>query len=368
MIFNIKSHAQHAFQKVENKFQFNSTNQLKLNEKSSFNFDDENIEDLTFHYEFDSTKREDYIENMNQFLVIQLNYINDNERFSVNTESTSFEIYPNGTSRVKLHINYRFLSFGINYIPKFITSNDDDLLKGKTKGFGLNTSFNFTNWIQSLSYSNTRGYYLENTSDYQMDWQEGDPYVQFPKLLYRNFQGTTGYSFNPNFSTKALLTGTERQIKSAGSFIPMLLYRYYLVDNRDEITANITTQKTNNFEILASAGYYYTYVPKEKFYISGGGSLGYGYLHTKLTTRSIDDEFVVNQNNGIFRYDLRASAGYNAERFYTGFTFTSENSRHRQSQTTVINSNWRVFTQFMVGYRFNAPQKLRDNLNKIWPQ
>ena len=308
-----------------------------------------------------------YIERMDNYLIGQISFVNDNERFSVDQGTQEYQIYPNGLSKLKFHLNYRFLSLGFNVIPKFISSNDDDRLKGKTHGIGFSTSLNFANWVQSFSYSNIHGFYLDNTKDFQPDWQEGDPYVQFPDLVYRNYQGMTGYSFNPNFSTKALLTGTERQLKSAGTFLPSLLYRYYTVDNRAEVTASSSTQKSNNFEILASAGYYYTYVIKEDFYLSAGGSAGYGLLSAKITTRRIADRIVTKQNNGIFRYDLRAAAGYNSERIFAGFVFTTENSQYKQANTSVINANWRVITQFSLAYRFNAPAQLRDNLNRIIP-
>ena len=309
-----------------------------------------------------------FIEKMDNYLITQLAFVDDTERFSVDQGTQDYQIYPNGSSALKIHFNYRFLSVGFSLIPKFISGNDDNDLKGKTKGFGFNTGFNFTHWFQTVGYGQIRGFYLDNTKDFDNSWQEGDPYVQFPDLLYRSFHGTTGYSFNPNFSTKALMTGTERQLKSAGSFIPTLRYRYYLVDNREKLNATNSTQKSNNFEILANAGYYYTYVINKQFYLSAGGSAGYGYLYSKITTRRINDEAVNKQNNGVFRYDLQAAAGYNSERFYAGLIFTTENRRYKQSNTSVINSDWRVFSQITLGYRFNAPNTLRENLNKISPQ
>jgi hypothetical protein len=306
-----------------------------------------------------------YIEKMDNYLILRLSLINDNERFSIDAGPTSTNIYPNGISNLKFSFNYRFLSFGINFIPKFISSNDDDLIKGKTTGMGLNFGLNLTHWVQSISYTRTTGYYLENTSDFDQGWQEGDPYIQFPNLHYRSFQGVTGYNFNQEFSTKALLTGTERQLKSAGTFFPTLLYRYYIVDNRDEITQNNSTQKSNNFEIIVNAGYYYTHVLNGKFYISGGASAGYGLLSSKVFTKTIDDTITSKQNNGVFKWDAQGALGYNGERFFSGFFLTAENRRFKQQNTSVINADWRVYMQVHVGYRLFAPKKLRDAVDSV---
>ncbi|MBN7815653.1 DUF4421 family protein [Algoriphagus pacificus] len=306
-----------------------------------------------------------YIENMSNYLAFRVSLVNDNERFSVESGPSITKIYPNGSSVLKLNMNYRFLSLGFSFIPKFITGNDDNLTKGETTGIGFSTGFNFTHWVQELSYTRTTGYYLDNTSDFDSDWMEGDPYVQFPNLHYRSIQGVTGYNFNQHFSTKAIFTGTERQLKSAGTFLPTLLYRYYIVDNREEPTGTITTQKSKNFEVIANAGYYYTHVIQEKFYASAGASLGYGFLNSKVITRFVGDQVEVKQNNGVFKWDARGALGYNGERFFSGMLITAENRKFKQQNTSVINADWRVYLQMHVGYRLFAPKKLRNTVDAI---
>lgn len=306
-----------------------------------------------------------YIENMSNYLAFRVSLVNDNERFSVEAGPSFTKIYPNGSSVLKLNMNYRFLSLGFSFIPKFIAGNDDNLIKGETTGIGFSTDFNFTHWVQELSYTRTTGYYLDNTADFDSDWMEGDPYVQFPNLHYRSFQGITGYNFNQHFSTKALLTGTERQLKSAGTFLPTLLYRYYIIDNREEPTASISTQKSKNFEVIANAGYYYTHVIQEKFYASAGASLGYGFLNSKVITRFVSDQIEVKQNNGVFKWDVRGAVGYNGERFFSGMLITAENRRFKQQNTSVINADWRIYLQVHVGYRLFAPKKLRSTVDAI---
>lgn len=70
---------------------------------------------------------------------------------------------------------------------------------GKTRIRGFSAGFNFRHWQQSFSYNRTKGYYLENTAAYRTNWTPDQPYIQFPDLVFKQYQGTTAYNFNPGF-------------------------------------------------------------------------------------------------------------------------------------------------------------------------
>ncbi len=193
---------------------------------------------------------------MDNYVGLKLSMSNAIETFSVRTATNKIDLYPNTSSIGKISFNYRFLSFSIGFAPGFFPGNGDNQIKGKTKTTSYGTGLNFRHWFQDLSYTRIRGYYLNNTRDYNSEWVGGDPYVQFPDLVYKKFQGVTGYSFNSKFSVKSLTTQTERQLKSAGSFIPLVVYRYYIVDDRTLLTPTSTSQRSNNFKFAISAGYH----------------------------------------------------------------------------------------------------------------
>lgn len=304
-----------------------------------------------------------HIEFMKNFIGLKLSHTSDVDELSVITNDNETYLRPNATSFSKISFNYRFISFSFKYVPKWLPGNDDNDEKGKTRmgGFGINLNFN--KWLQGLSYSKTKGYYLENTADYDPSWEEGDPYILAPKLEFKNFQGITGYKFNPNYSINAVATQTERQLKSAGSFIPLLLYRYYIIDNKIELQGNQSSQKTNNFEMVLGAGYYYTFVIKNDFYISLGATPGAGVIFTKLTTRFPGEEIVSNQRNAIFRVDGKAGLGYNGSRFFAGLYSNITASSEQQQNTSVINQDARVLVQGFVGYRLNAPKWMREKVD-----
>lgn len=306
-----------------------------------------------------------HIEYMRNYIGLKLSHTSDVDELSVITNENEAHLRPNASSFSQLSFNYRFISFSLKYVPKWLPGNDDNDEKGKTKAGGFGLNLNFDRWLQGLSYSKTKGYYLENTSDYDPSWDENDPYVQFPQLEFKNFQGSTAFKFNRNYSINAVATQTERQIKSAGSFIPILFYRYYIIDNKIELQPNQSSQKSNNFEVVLGAGYYHTFVVKNDFYISLGATPGFGAVFTKLTTRFPDDEMVSNQRNTIFRIDGRAGLGYNGRRLFAGLYSNVTASSEQQQNTSVINQDARVIFQGFIGYRLNAPKWMREKVDDV---
>ncbi len=306
-----------------------------------------------------------YIERMSNYLSVKLNVNNNINGFEVRG-ATKADILPNDNKSLKLSVNYRWFSFSYSYTPKFFPGNDDSDLKGKTKATAYNFSLTFNHWIQSFNYEKVQGYYLGNTQDVDPSWEEGkDPYIQFPELVYQSFRGHTAYKFNKNYSFNAISVQTERQIKSAGTFMPVLSYNYYIIDDKVELTGTNSSQKSNNFEALITAAYFYTFVFRENFYVSAGAGAGGGILFTKLLTRTPSGNLTTNSNHPIWRLESGAGAGYNGKRFFAGGQLTgSRESYDQKGNTTTVVVNDRLFFQIFTGYRFNAPKFLKSSLDK----
>lgn len=305
-----------------------------------------------------------WIESMSKEMGFKLSASNDWEAFTVAADGFNPELYPNTSTILKLSYNYRFLSFGINYAPSVLPGNNDNELKGKTSNFGISLGFIHTHWFTQLEYSHNKGYYLRNSDDFSDDWQPGDPYLQFPNLVVNSVEGLTGYSFNERFSVRALTTQTERQLKSTGTFVPVVGYRFYSVNNLTESSG----QKTGNFEFILGAGYHYTFVFKSNFYASLGLTPAVGYIFTRLTTRGqlgSPEDIISYGEAPIARIEGRCAAGYNARRFFAGFLIEMKASTFEQENTTAINTDTYVFYQVFVGFRMKAPSRLKKSLEKI---
>lgn len=309
-----------------------------------------------------SVKTEDgWIEKINDKIGLDVSLNNSYETFEVKTATTKFILYPNTSTNLRLNVNYRFISLGFQFTPDFIPGNGDENLKGKTKSFELSTAFIFKHWFTDFSYSKVKGYYLKNSNDFTA-LSEDQPFIQFPDLNYYGFASTTGYSSNSKFSFKSLTSQTERQLRSAGSFIPAINLRYYVIDDK---SSGMSTQKTNNIESSIGPGYVYTFVSREKFYLSLGLLSSLGYLNTKLTTRQPDGDITTNQDNFIFRWDGKVGLGYNGRSFYTGVYTKISGTEYRQENTTAMNFETRVFYHLFLGIRISAPSYLERKVNKI---
>lgn len=275
------------------------------------------------------------------------------------------DIRPNVSIKSKVSFNYKFISFSIGYIPKFLPGNSDDELKGKTKGLGLNLNLIFNHWVQGLKYSKVNGYYLANTKNFFPDWQEGDPFIKFPDLEVISFQGSTGYKFNPNFSLRAISAQTEIQTRSAGSFIPGLLYNYYDIDNKSNNEEQRSSQNSKSFEVLLDIAYFYTLVLRNNWYASMGVSPSVGMGYTNLLTRLPDGNVRTKYTDPIFRINGRVGLGYNSDRFFGGGeikgyeSFRNENSKAMTRQTNDL------AYQIFIGYRFDPPPFLKKSVKKV---
>jgi hypothetical protein len=309
-----------------------------------------------------------WIEPMGRYFQLKLAQTTDIEKLAVvaaGNSGGSQYISPNAASATRIEFSYKFLRIGYNFIPKFLPGNDDDDIKGKTKGSGLNLGLYFSKWQQELAYGTTTGYYLENTKDYVPGWQEGDPYFQLPNMKFTNIEGLTAYKFNPNYTLKAVVMQADRQLRSAGTFMPALLYRYYALDDKTPLTSTNTTFKSTNFELLAGIGYYYSFVLKTKFYLSLGAMPAAGFIATTYQVRTAAQTNETREDNFIFRFDARAGFGYNGERFFTGMYLRGFGAFNKQySGSTAINSDSRLVAQVFLGYRLNAPKWLKKGVDK----
>jgi hypothetical protein len=307
-----------------------------------------------------------YIELMDEYLAVTLRLTGDTRDFKVTSAGDDYDIRLNAETASRLAVSYRFITIAYGFFPGFIPGNSDDALKGDSEASSYSLNLNFTHWVQSLSYTRARGFYLHNTSDYVPEWTEGeDSYIQFPDLVYTGFDGFTAYKFNSRFSFKALSTQTERQRKSAGTAMPFIFYNYYVIDNRVALTGQNSSQKSNNLELMISLGYFYTVVLSESFYISGGLAPGAGIIFTKLLTRLPGDQITEKHQHPIYRLELQGALGYNARRVFAGAQLVASWEQFNQDGPSSVITRDNLTFQVFAGYRFDTPGFLARLVDRI---
>lgn len=303
-----------------------------------------------------------WIEKMSSKIAVDLSLNNSLKAFEVETSVTRTLIYPNTPNNMRLNASYEFLSLGIQFAPDFLPGNGDDDQKGETSSFQIGSLLVFKHWFAEANYSRVKGFYLKNTLDFDPGWTNGDPYVQFPDLKYEGVSLSAGYIHNSRFSLRSLTMQTERQLKSAGSFMPVFNIDHYVVNDK---SAAVNTQRSRNIELNMGPGYVHTLVFKEQFYASLGVFGGIGYLNAKITTRTASGNVVSIQDNLLWRGDCKAGIGFNGSRFYSALFTSISGTTYRQENTTVKNTGTRVFYRFVLGMRFDAPEFLKKGMQKL---
>ena len=199
----------------------------------------------------------------------------------------------------------------------------------------------------------------------QLATQNATAVMGQPDLVYYGYFGRTTYKFNKKFSFSALTAQTQRQLKSVGTFIPSLSYNYYIIDNDEILTGQNGSLKSKNLELLLSAGYYQTFIMHDHFYFSMGLVPGVGLITTKamkeLSSETVTDRYV----NVIYRLEASSAFGYNAERLFFGAQLTAAASGYDQYITSNVIISNQLYYQVFAGYRFSAPDFLKNLLDKI---
>lgn len=281
--------------------------------------------------------------------------------FLKSKKGPNLDLETNNSYKLFLSIDYKFIGFSYGFYPNFFGGNKDEDLKGKSSFSDYNFRFFLGRWLQTVNYSKTKGYYVANMSDFNPNWVEGkDPYLQFPDFKTIQYGMSTSYFFNPKFSLKSITSFTEWQKKSAGSFIPSLIYTYNrIISKVDDLNG-----KQKEFDIRLAAGYYYNFIIHKNFYIAPhlSPSLGVKFLNDKST----DSGIVTIEKETYFTRNIEGGIkiGYNNERILFGASLNFDDSSYNEDKTTVI-TNDKVFGLLYFGYRFGAPEFVSKPIEKM---
>ena len=327
---------------------------LLLEVQTSFAQTDAGNRDSIFH---------EYIENYKDLLTCKMSLGSKEDGFDL--ENTSgYKIRSNNKTKLNAGINYRWLAFSLTFAPNLFNENVDNSLKGETKSFGFGFSSNFHHIIQKINYSRVKGYYLDNTNAFDPTWKAGDPYIHLPGLIFRSFSGQTAYKFNDNFSFNAINSQTERQVKSAGTFLPSVSYEHFVVKNPTSLPGQTSSQKSKTLQVVFSPGYYYTFVTPTHLYASAGVSPGIGFSRTKLLKRESSGDAGTIYKRTVYQLESVLTFGYDSRRFFTGIQITTGAYGHSQSNSDYAILPQRSSGSLFIGCRFNAPKKLTAAMDK----
>ncbi|HEY0272389.1 MAG TPA: DUF4421 domain-containing protein [Chitinophaga sp.] len=219
-------------------------------------------------------------------------------------------------------INYRTIGLNLGFNFPFINHGAADKY-GKPKYLDLQTHVYLRKWIADAYLQFYQGYYLTHPGSTLQNYTEDGLHARRPDL-----KSTTGglgvtYVFNDErFSYRANTIQVDYQKKSAGSFVVGGSAMYVNmrgdssivpVRTQEDILNGLQYDRTGTFQLTVNAGYGYTAVLADHFFITGMLTLGAGFNtnSTRLIAGDRDKGFGFAWNDM-----LRVAVGYNSSRYF----------------------------------------------------
>lgn len=287
----------------------------------------------------------EYIESFPNTITTRLFYINTYNSLTIKDRNfdETVNLEPNKQNRLGASVAFRSINISYSFAPDFLAENQDN---DNSKLFNLNLRAYFGKWMQSLDIYQEKGFFI--TGD--------NLEIYLPRTKSFKIGGGTSFIWNENFSFRAIVSQDEKQLKSAGSFIPRVVYYYTKYDIRSD---NDTVDKDfYSFDLAIAPSYYYNFVPTKNLLLSAGFSAGLGVNYT-----TSDDE---NLTSLLTELNFRGSITYDISNLYFGSHYSYLIINHDFDRESYVKDNIPYFEIF-VGYRFKSSKKLvqtADSVNK----
>lgn len=296
-------------------------------------------QDLTDEVNYD--QQTDYIQSFPNHITARLYFVNTSNSFVFKDRNSPdvFKLIPNKQDHIGASVSFKFLTISYAFAPKFLDENKDN---EDSKLFNINFRTYFGKFMQTLDIYEQKGFYL--------DGYETLTYLSDTKTF--KIGGRTAYIFNDNFSFRAIVSQDEKQLKSAGSFVPNLTYYY----TRHKIDSDDDDSIYNSFDLSIAPAYYYNFVPVKDLLLSAGASAGMGINYTTSKNESLTSLST--------EINLRASVSYDISNFYLGSHYNYAIINHNSDRSSYVKDNIPYFEVFL-GYRFKAPKKWVGEVDRI---
>ncbi|MCU0441745.1 MAG: DUF4421 domain-containing protein [Bacteroidia bacterium] len=285
---------------------------------------------------------------------------------------------PNETGKIGLRISHQWLSIGFSAGITNLQSSK----RGRTEFFDLVANSYGRKWGFDLYYLTFKGHYITNKEIVDLpQFIQNNSYPILPDLKTTYAGINAYYIFNHlKYSYRATFIRNEIQRKSAGSFLLMASFSYFKLntdsgivpfDLRSTIPNQAQLQDGVFNSISLMPGYAYTFVFKERYFLTLSPSIGIMSQLQSYTTA--DNTLVESKSGGTVFYPrglARAGIGYNNPNWYCGISAIVDNYIIRlpgQNQLIYNIGNAHLY----IGYRFNVPKKYRryeDLINQYAPE
>ena len=312
-----------------------------------------------------------YIKRLDTLLHLQ-SWISTNQMDYTLVYSDDFKLVlgPSETNSLSFGFSYRYLDLGLSFTPSFLNAGQHEDKKGESERFSFRTSFSMHRFNLSIDLNSVKGFYLKNSANFARGGTLPDsPYVIYPNLKVGNFAALLRYNVNPKFSTAALTSGTQIQLKSAWTVLPSFQFATFKFHNDSKTTGvqNESTLSTDLNLLLPVAGTL-VFSPKFSMSLAVGPSFGIDFFKSV----SLDDSNRVAVTKGtklITGYSLQTAFSFNSGRFFSGIESRYRSYGHKIEDVSRMIKQYSYF-QVYIGWRLRAPgfaKKALDWVNKVSP-
>lgn len=256
---------------------------------------------------------------------------------------------PNAPFGIGLGFSYKNISLSGGYGFDFMR----DKKKGKTKSMDFQYHHYGQKFIYDIFFQQYKGVYTE---------PKDEKYDLYPDIKLIQYGIFSEYVFNgKKFSYSAAFNQSEKQLKSAGSFL-LGGAAYYNKARSDSSIVFNGGHHLKNWQLGVNGGYAYTWVASKHFYVSMSMSVG-----VNMGIEIIDD-----QRSRVKVYPSmfpRFSMGYNQDAWSIGFSGINNrvyilytNPSKMAFDTAALQFN--VVKRFGRAPKFLEQQKLIDKYNE----
>jgi len=295
---------------------------------------------------FNAKKDSNYIESYYNDLIVRIYSGEKNHSLELDDLNSPYRLqyFPNGYFNMGVGVNYH--DFGLSLATKIPFIQNNEFQKGETKRFGLQSYMYTDKFTVDLMTSFSKGYYLVNSFQQLKSNAKGMEY-QRPDIASSDIGLSINYIFNNSrFSYKAAFSGTDRQLKNAGSFIgggSILSYRSKADSafvpseiNKAHFTKSRDVYRSGVLAFNANGGYAYSLI----FLHNGNVTLSY-IIGAGIQNDRIDGNSSSELTNWRFSFNQtgRFGIGYWVKRYYAriGIIHSSQYTSLKYNDLGIVN-------------------------------
>jgi len=267
-------------------------------------------------------------------------------------------------------IDYDKISFSIGWATPVTES--EIKRKGKTSSANFSGAVNARKFRVEMAYRRYRGFYDNYTSKRDSLFNDSAVYFQQPDMFSRMIKVKGFYFVNKKkrFSYAAAYANTQRQLKTAGSFVFISNFYNYLLKNDSTFIPAASQpyyEEWKNWNRLNVAGlsfnpgYSVNFILFKRIFLNLTASLGVELQYRNYES-ALDGITKKDWNFAMSSGDLRASFGYNGEKFLI-YLFSSGDFTNYYLDKRSLNMQMRLYSGGLtVAYRF----KMKENKVTTW--